>query len=255
MKTRLDLENTEEIHKDSALPLYHQLIERIRKEIESGRWQPGQQIPSEAEICEHFDISRAVVRQAVRELEFEGLLIREQGKGTFVAQPAIAYRLAQSLLGLYEDMAAKGTAPVSEILKKGIEKAPANVADSLQIDAGNEVLVIERLRYVNNEPLVLVTNYLPHNLCNEILEADLKNRSLYALLETQCGFSLSHGQRTIQAVAADARQAKLLRVKRGDPLISFDGVTYLKDGRPIEFYHSVHRGDRSKFEVQLVRDG
>jgi len=254
MNTKVNVDILEVIHKDSALPLYYQLIERIRAEIESGRWQPEQQIPSESELCDLFDISRAVVRQALRELEYEGLLVRKQGKGTFVARPIIAYRLAQSLIGLYEDVAAKGPAPISDVLRKETTKASATVAHALQIEAGDDVLLIERLRSVDNEPLVLVTNYLPHDLREVIFDADLRTQSLYVLLEQRCGFNLSHGQRTIQAVAADARQAELLQVKKGAPLISFDGVTYIEGGRPIEWYHSVHRGDRSKFEVELVRD-
>ena len=108
-----ELGGVEAIQKDSPLPLYFQLKELLRQEIESGHWQPGQRIPSEAELCHAFDISRSVVRQALTELEYQGLLYREQGKGTFVAQPKISESLMQDLSGFYEDMVAKGLMPVT----------------------------------------------------------------------------------------------------------------------------------------------
>jgi GntR family transcriptional regulator len=254
LSPQTELTENDVIQKDSPLPLYHQLMEKIRQEIEGGKWQPGHLIPSETELCKTHDISRAVVRQALKELEYQGLLIRKQGKGTYVAKPAISYHLAQRLLGFYEDMAAKGTKPVSRVLKQEIIKAAGDVATHLEIKPGEEVVTIERLRLVNDEPLVLVTSYLPNNLCPKLIHEDLRTNSLYAMLEEKYGYRLTHGYRTIMAVAADTRQSNLLSVQKNSPLISFDGVTYLEDGRPIEWYQSVHPGDRGKFIVRLKRE-
>jgi GntR family transcriptional regulator len=249
-----ELPESDVINKDSPLPLYHQLMEKIRQEIESGNWQPGQLIPSEAELCKTHDISRAVVRQALKELEYQGFLIRKQGKGTYVAKPAISYHLAQRLLGFYEDMVSKGTKPISKVLKQEVIKATGDVATQLEIKPGEDVIAIERLRLVNDEPIVLVMSYLPNHLCPGLINENLRANSLYELLEGKFGLKLTHGYRTIMAVAADSRQSNLLGIKKGSPLISFDGVTYLEDGRPIEWYQSVHRGDRGKFIVRLRRE-
>jgi GntR family transcriptional regulator len=100
---------------------------------------------------------------------------------------------------------------------------------------------------------VLTTTYLPHKLCPGLESADLTRRSLYEYLRSECGLTLARGRRTIEAVAADARQAKLLHIRRGAPLVSIESVSFLPDGRPIEFYFALHRGDRSRFEVELVR--
>lgn len=241
------------IQKDSPLPLYFQLKELLRQEIESGHWQPGQKIPTEAELCEVFDISRSVVRQALKELEYQGLLYREQGKGTFVAQPKISESLMQNLSGFYEDMVAKGLTPVTKVLRQEVQPADKKVANYLQIEPGDKVIAIERLRSVGNEPIVLVTTYLPYNICPNLVDEDLSTQSLYAVLEKKYGLELSHGRRTIEAVAANQYEAQLLGIAEGAPLVLLDSVSYLKDGRPIEYFHAVHRGDRSKFEVEVVR--
>lgn len=245
--------SVEAIQKDSPLPLYFQLKELLRQEIESGRWQPGQRIPSESELCQAFDISRSVTRQALRELQYQGLLDREQGKGTFVAQPKISESLMKDLSGFYEDMVAKGLAPVTKVLRQEIQPADKKIASYLQIEPGDKVIAIERLRSVGSEPNHLVTTYLPYDMCPDLIDEDLSTQSLYALLEEKYDFRLSHGRRTIEAVAANRYEAQLLGIEQGTPLVLLDSVSYLKDGRPIEYFHGVHRGDRSKFEVDVVR--
>jgi GntR family transcriptional regulator len=245
--------SVEAIQKDSPLPLYFQLKELLRQEIESGRWQPGQQIPSETELCEAFGISRTVVRQALRELKYQGLLYREQGKGTFVAQPKISESLMQDLSGFYEDIVGKGLTPVTKVLRQEVQPAAKKIADYLQIEPGDKVITIERLRSVGSEPIVLVTTFLPYDICPDLIDEDLSAQSLYALLEKKHGLELSHGRRTIEAVAANQYEAQLLGVEEGAPLALLDSVSYLRDGRPIEYFHAVHRGDRSRFVVEVVR--
>jgi GntR family transcriptional regulator len=241
------------ISKDSPVPLYFQLKELLRQEIESGRWQPGQQIPPEMELCEAFGISRTVVRQALRELEYDGLLYREQGKGTFVAEPKISESLVQDLTGFYEDMVARGLTPVTQVLRQEVQPADEKVAHYLQIQPGDEIVLIERVRSVGGEPFVLVVTHLPYHICPDLVNEDLTTQSLYALLEGKYGLQLSHGRRTIEAVAANQYEVRHLGVQEGAPLILLHSVSYLKDGRPIEYFHAVHRGDRSRFEVEVVR--
>lgn len=98
-----------------------------------------------------------------------------------------------------------------------------------------------------------MTTYLPYNICPNLVDEDLSTQSLYAVLEKKYGLELSHGRRTIEAVAANQYEAQLLGIAEGAPLVLLDSVSYLKDGRPIEYFHAVHRGDRSKFEVEVVR--
>jgi GntR family transcriptional regulator len=139
------------------------------------------------------------------------------------------------------------------VLKQQVRPADAQVAARLNLRAGARIVEIERLRFVQDEPVVLTTTFLPHALVPGLEEADLTHRSLYEYLEAECGLALARGQRTIEAVAADARQARLLRVRKGAPLVFLQSVSYLADGRPIEYYLALHRGDRSRFEVELLR--
>lgn len=241
------------LDRNSYLPLYAQVMDAIQSAIENGHGEPGEQLPGEPELCRIFNVSRTVIRQALRELEQEGLVVRLKGKGTFVAEPKIRESLVEELTGFYQDMQAKGHEPVSRVLKQEIVAAPRRVAGMLQAAIGAPVIQIDRVRYVEEEPIVLVTTYLPYELCPALLKADLTHSSLYAFLEQEYGMVIARGRRTFEAVAARREEAELLEVEVGDPLVLIDSVSYLPDGTPIEYYHALHRGDRSRFEVELIR--
>lgn len=242
-----------EIDRESYVPFYIQVMDVLKEAIENGDFKPGDQLPGEPELCRLFDVSRTVIRQALKELEVEGLILREKGKGTFIAEPKIQEGLFQELTGFYQDMTAKGHKLVSEVLKQEVVPAGKKVAAYLGIDPDAPVIQIDRLRFVDEEPIVLVTTYLPHALCPALLDADLRKRSLYAFLEDEYGFIIERGHRMLEAVPANEYEAELLQVSKGAPLIMLNSVSFLGDGTPIEFYHALHRGDRSRFEVELIR--
>ena len=237
----------------SPVPYYAQVKEALRGRIERGDWKPGDQLPGEPELCTMFDVSRTVIRQALTELMYEGLIVRAKGKGTFIAEPKISENLAQKLTGFYQDMADRGHPPVSRILKQEVTPANAKVASFLQLEPDTATIEIERLRFVKDEPIVLVTTYLPYARCPELLKADLTRQSLYAVIEQHCGLVITRGHRTLEAVAANQRESELLQIEIGAPLMLLDSVSYLEDGSPIEYYHALHRGDRSRFEAELIR--
>jgi GntR family transcriptional regulator len=241
------------VDRDSPIPYYAQLKDSIRAEIEAGAWRPGDLLPGEPELCREFDVSRTVVRQALKELTYEGLIVRRKGKGTFVASPKFTESHIQELSGFFKDMLELGHTPYSQVLRQEVIPADSVVAERLALQKGAPVVQIDRLRFVEDDPLVLVTTYLPYQLCPQLVEADLTHRSLYEFLATVCGLTLARGRRTIEAVAADDYQAGLLRVAPGAPLILLDSVSYLEDDTPIEYYKALHRGDRSRFEVELIR--
>ena len=241
------------IRRDSPIPYYFQLEGFLKEEIESGRWNPGQQIPSEAEFCEAFGVSRTVVRQALNELVNEGLLYRRRGKGSFVARPKIAESLVQNLTGFYEDMVAKGLTPITQVLEQKLIPASKKVAGMLSLKEGDQVIKMDRLRSINNEPILIVTTFMPYQICPALLEEDLTKRSLYAVLEDRYKLEIARGRRTLEAISASEEDAKLLGIEEGDPLVLLKSVSYLKDGRPIEYFEAKHRGDRSRFEVELIR--
>ncbi len=248
--------NQKFLHKidfESPIAYYVQLKEILEAKIEGHSWQPGDKLPSEAELCDAFDVSRTVVRQALQEMEYAGMIYRRKGKGSFVSEPKIAESLAQKLTGFYQDMVARGKQPVTKVLAFEEILAGPKVSTFLGLAGDDVVYKVTRLRFIDNEPIVFVTTYLPKVLCPYLHEADLASKSLYAYLEDQCGIVLSHGRRTIEAVAANEEEATLLEVEVGSPLIMLDSVSFVEDGTPVEYYHALHRGDRSRFEVELVR--
>lgn len=254
MERAVSLRDDIYIDKKSPVPYYHQLKIYLKSEIESGNWAPEQKLPSEAEFCDRFDISRTVVRQAIKELQNEGYLETEKGKGTFIGRPKIIEGFIQSLTGFYEEMAKRGYRVTTHVLKQELSPASRTVAEALEVESGTPVVTISRLRKLNDEPSVYVTTYIPQGLCPELLESDLENKSLYDFLEhSGYGLKIHRGKRYISVSLANEYEASLLHMEVGAPLIELDSVTYLEDGRPLEYFHALHRGDRTRFEVNLIK--
>ena len=241
------------IDRSSPVPYYHQLKELLREEVDSGRWPAGMRIPSEPELCRLLDVSRTVVRQALGALEHERLLRRKKGLGTFVAEPKIRGRLVQSLTGFHEDMLAQGRVPRTIVTHRALLSADRKVAAQLSITTGAAVVAIERVRSVDTEPIVLVTTYLPADLVPGLEAYDLTDASLYLTLAERFGLHIDHGRRTVESIRATAEIAERLQIDPGEPVLYLRSVTYLGDGRAIEYYEAYHRGDRSVLEVELVR--
>ena len=242
-----------QIDRSSYIPFYIQVLDAIKEQIDQGEISSGEQLPGEPELCRIFDVSRTVIRQALKELEIQGLIVREKGRGTFVAEPKIGESLFQELTGFFHDMETRGHRPVSEVLKQEVVVPSQKVASYLNLDGGAKVIQIDRLRFVQDEPIVLVTTFLPFDLCPDLVEADLSQQSLYAYLEHAYDLRIVRGTRSLEAVPATEHEAELLNVKKGAPLILLDSVSYLADGTALEYYHALHRGDRSRFEVSLIR--
>ncbi|MDT7729289.1 MAG: GntR family transcriptional regulator, N-acetylglucosamine utilization regulator [Actinomycetota bacterium] len=241
------------IDRSSLLPFYHQLKQILLGEIERRGLQPGDRLPGDHELCNSYNVSRTVVRQALAELESEGVLERIKGKGTFVAQPKIAEGLVQSLTGLFEDVAARGGQLRSDVRRLEIVPADAQVAGDLEIPPGHPVIVIERLRFVNEEPWVLTITYLPADLAPGLLDEDLSRNSLYAVLESKYNVRLVRGRRSVEASVAGSALARNLGISRGAPVLVLRSLSVGTEGRPVESFVAFHRGDRSRFEVELSR--
>jgi GntR family transcriptional regulator len=243
----------DKINFESHIPYYIQLMEILKERVQLGIWAPGDQIPGEQDLCELYGVSRTVVRQALREMELEGVVNRRKGKGTFISLPKISEGLVQKLTGFYQDMVERGLKPVTKVLHQNVGPSSEKVARFLDITPGNQVIDILRLRSVNEEPIQLVTTYIPFEICPALASVDLTNRSLYEFLEKEAGVYIAKGRRYIEAVLANEAEAALLGIDRGGPLLMLDSISYSEDGKPIEYYHALHRGDRSRFEVELLR--
>jgi len=242
------------IDRSSALPYYVQLKEALMEGIEGGRWKPGARLPSEPELCASFDVSRTVVRQALQELVYEGVVVREKGRGTFVAEGKISSTsLVHSLVGFHQDMAERGLEPNSKVLEQVMQPAAQPVARYLHLEELSPVIKLERLRFIQDDPIVLVTSYLPYNLCPLALKADFTRQSLYAFLAETYGLTLARGRRRIEATVASEERARLFQVNPGSPLLRMESVTFSEQDQPIEYFIGYFRGDRSRFEVEVLR--
>ena len=155
------MNNNPTINFESHIPYYIQLMELLKTQIVQKKWEPGEQIPGEQDLCDTYSVSRTVVRQALRELELEGVITRRKGKGTFIAEPKISEGLIQKLTGFYQDMVERGLKPVTKVLHQQVVPADETTAKFLNILPGTQVVDIQRLRYINEEPIQLVTTYIP----------------------------------------------------------------------------------------------
>jgi len=241
------------INFDNHIPYYIQLMDILKEKVQHAEWAPGDQIPGEQDLCEHYQVSRTVVRQALRELEYEGVISRQKGKGTFISLPKISEGLVQKLTGFYQDMVERGLNPGTKVLHQNVIPSNDKIARFLNIKTGEKLIDIQRLRFINEEPIQLVTTYIPYEICPALASVDLTNCSLYEYLEKEYEIFITKGRRFIEAVLANDFEAELLGIERGAPLLMLDSISYSDDGIPIEYYHALHRGDRSRFEVELVR--
>jgi GntR family transcriptional regulator len=240
------------IDRSSPVPFYFQLKKALAEEIVSGRWSPGDRLPAEPTICGHFQLSRTTVRQALAELEAEGTIRREKGRGTFVAEPSTSAWILQSAHGFFEEAARAGHTVTSRILRREIEPLPTWACDALQLPPGCRGLTVERLRWVGDRLVMYVITHLPIELAEAVMAADLERGSLYRTLADTMGVVVHGGQRVVEAVQAQDELARLLEVEPGAPLLLFESVSWGPDRRPFECYRAWHRGDRTRVEVHVV---
>ena len=240
------------VDRSSPLPLYHQVREALLAMLKAGPYQPGSLFLTEQELSERFEVSRITIRRAIDELVREGYLIAKQGKGTFVAKSKIQRHMSL-LKSFSEEMTEEGHKPGSKLLALRHERASQRVASVLNLETDSWVWLVERLRFADNEPICISVAYLnlPHEVA--LLPAELEKRiSLWSLLREK-NINLSRSDETIQAVAAGLREAELLQVAVGAPLLLVEGTVYSDGGIPIEFHQMYNRGDRYTYSVQTAR--
>ena len=234
------------------VPLYHQAYNALRREIDSGRWGPGDRLPTERELGESFGCSLVTVRRALDELVREGSIVRTRGRGTFVRERAIERELAD-LTSFTAEMALKGLTPRTETLSTEIVESTPSTAERLGIELGLPVYSIERLRIVGDEPLLLEHVFIPEHFFPGLLSIDLNTTSLYAHLSERYGVDLVGGHETLEPALPSDREARLLKQDRGEPVPLLKLVSSSADGRPIEYCRTVVKGSRAKYHIDVSR--
>lgn len=221
-------------------PLYRQIKTLILQALETGEWRPGHSIPSEQELASRFNVSQGTVRKAIDEMAAENLLVRKQGKGTFVAShhdPRALFRFLR-LVPEGGDI----SAPVSVPLECWRAKAGQEASRMLAVEPGDPIIVVRRILKFSAKPVVVDELYLPGEIFGELTLEILQGwtSSLYSLFETRFGVRMIRAEERIRAVAADRPTAEALKVKEGVPLLSVERVTYTYGDRPVEWRRGLY---------------
>lgn len=235
----------------SFIPKYRQLIEIIKEMIRSGELRQGMRIPSEKELEKKYGVSSTTVIKAMNELLREGVIYREQGKGTFVAKTRIDQELTK-ITSFTEDMLQRGLKPSSKVISVAAIPLPLEVMNNLILKKDEEVVKVHRLRLANGEPMAIQTSYLSYRLCPGIQKQDL-TQSLTIILRDRYNLHLVRAIQSLYPSLADDYEAEMLRISKGAPVLIAERTSYLPNNQPAEFLKSVYRGDRYKFFVELRR--
>lgn len=187
----------------SPVPLYVQVKKILRKRIVDGTYEPHAQLPAESEMGSIFGVSRITVRQALSDLQREGVIFKVPGKGTFVAKPKAAQELTQ-LEGFGEAMSRKGYEIRNRVLSHRTVPADAQLAQRLQVEPGAPVSEIQRVRHLNGDPVSLEITYLPDALGQRLRNEDLAGRDIFLILENDFGVALGHADLEIGAIAINS---------------------------------------------------
>lgn len=240
------------LDKNSPLPLYYQLKNLICEMIENEELATDAPIPSEREICEKYGISRMTANKAITSLVTEGVLYREQGKGTFVARNKEKYQLS-SLLSFSEEMCRRGERADTKLLSFQKKRPTKRLREDLKLEEEQEVFEIIRLRYITGEPYALETAYIPVYLCENLNAKQLESASLYSVLEQEFGLQVEYAYQTLEPAIINDYESGILGIAQGALAVLLSRRTYLKNDVPIEITKSIYRGDRYKFEILLKR--
>lgn len=235
------------------IPLYFQLKNIISTEINAGSYHPDDVIPTEEELISHFNISRTTVRQAITELVQEGRLYRVKSKGTFVAQNKLNTDFISRLEPFNDQVARLGKVPSTQVLDFRQGAAPANVAEALRIQPNDPIIFLQRLRYADGVPIVLIKTYLPAALSGILMNQDFEKESLYRVLESHgSAYKVHYIRRIIEAIQAPESISQLLECRTDVPLLFFASTGYTAEDVPMEYSLAYYRGDCNKFEITVM---
>ncbi|WP_342612969.1 GntR family transcriptional regulator [Burkholderia ambifaria] len=236
----------------SAAPLYVQIKDTLRARILDGTHAPHSRMPSEHELCAMFDVSRITVRQALGDLQKEGLLFKLHGKGTFVSKPK-AFQNVTSLQGFAEAMSSMGYEIVNQLRSVRTVKADRHLATKLNVPEGAPLVEIHRVRLLNREPVSLEQTWVPEALGKRLAGADLATRDIFLILENDCGMPLGHADVSIDAILADDDIVDALRVEESSPVLRIERLTHDASGTPIDYEHLYFRGDAFQYRLRIDR--
>ena len=240
------------LKQDAITPLYVQLMEELETSIRNGVYKPGDKIMTEAEMAKEYGVSLiTVLKKMEEEIEYRRLVVRKQGKGTFVTKPKYSRNMKklQSFTEMCEQM---GVKPGAQVLENRLIMADKKVADRLGIEPGSNVVYISRLRLADGEPVQVEKSYFPLKYAF-LLEEDLNNGSMFECLKEKAGAKVASSEKMIELCRATAEEAALMDVKKGDYLLFVKSTAYDENGEPMYAGIQLINGDR--FSLYVYESG
>ena len=231
---------------------YQRAQEALAEELARDRRPPGWPLPPERALAERFGVSRVTMRRALDELGRTGVVVRTPAGGWAVATPRVG-EPPNELMSFSEMAASRGLVPGSRVLTERLRPATIDEADTLGLAPGAALFELERLRMMDEVPMLVDRARIPVALAPAIDEEDFSTRSLYEVLEDRFAIRPARARLSVEAIAADERLAALLELDPGGPLLRCDQLTEDGSGRPIEMCEMVYRGDRYRFRATLIR--
>lgn len=250
----MDLSKTRAIDRRAPIAFYAQLKQLLTEAIQTQHLPEGSLLPGDNELADYYEVSRSVVRQALAGLESDGLIVRRQGKGTYVAKDKVSEGLADWSGGLSEDAQLRGAKVRSRVVTLAVVPAQGDIARRLQLPEGTPVVTLERVRSIDDEPWVHTTTWLPQSVVPGLETYDFRERSLYDVLRSEYGLVFGRVRRSIEAAPADSNTGEFLDIGEGASVLKLTSVLFNSMGTPIETFVAYHRGDRSRFDVDLDPD-
>lgn len=232
-------------------PLYRQIKDLLLEGLRGGEWRPGEAIPSELELAARYRVSQGTVRKAIDELAAENLLVRRQGKGTFVAthgEPQVRFRFLRLTPDSGEAVAAE-----RELLEFRRARASAELARLLELKPGEPVIMLKRRIAFDGSPVLLEEVWLPGNRFKGVTAAAISEHqgALYNLFETEFGTRMVRAEERLKAVSADAAAAELLGVEPGHALLQVERLSFTYGDTPVEWRKGVYKTDRHYYRSEL----
>ena len=242
------------IDKQSAIPYYHQLKEKVKAQISGGELKSGDMLPSEYRLSEQLGISRLVVHRAFRELVTEGLLVRIRAKGTFVA-PLMKHRFMVTgpLFSMTEDLSIDALEPSNKILLQEVIVADEEVRNGLRLPAEATAVHIQNLRLAKQLPFAIEELYLSSDRFPALAKMNLNDRSIYATLEKEYN---AHPQEALDLISADSassQEARLLGINKGAPVMRVIRISTDRSGLPVEYSKIVFHAGRYQLMARMRR--
>jgi GntR family transcriptional regulator len=231
-------------------PNYFRVEKYLRDRIRSGNLKPGDPIPPETEIAQQFSISRMTVRQAFSRLVFDGLIERQQGRGSFVAEPRFQHTHVYP--SFEEEMQARGAKMSHQLLGRRVEPAAGKVAESLGISEGTPVVVIERQRLVDGQVVGYEIRYFPRWIGDALTKEEIEGQPLVPAMKRILGRVHTHLRLRITASVVRGEEAKILGTKIGAPVLIRENIWYVEPEGPIQYGKSIYRGDRYQMDLEFA---